>query len=88
MSDNVTAVLLAFFVIVLPVWITFHYAAKWRAGRRVNASDAAAYEQLSQTASRMEVRMATLERILDAEVPAWRREYSAEGDVRNARANP
>jgi phage shock protein B len=80
MSDNVTAVLLALFVVVLPVWMTFHYAAKWRSGRQVNAADAAAYEQLSQTAARMEARMATLERILDAEVPNWRQNTNLRGE--------
>jgi len=80
MSDNVTAVLLAFFVVVLPVWITFHYAAKWRAGRQTSAADAASYDQLSQTASRMEARMAVLERILDAEVPNWRSNADLRGE--------
>jgi phage shock protein B len=80
MSDNMTAVLLALLVVVLPVWITFHYAAKWRSGRQTSASDAAAYEQLSQTAARLEARMAVLERILDAEVPAWRQNSNLQGE--------
>jgi phage shock protein B len=72
MSDNITSIFLAFFVVVAPVWIVFHYLAKFRAGRQLSAQDAAAFEQLSQTAARMESRMAMLERILDAEVPGWR----------------
>jgi phage shock protein B len=72
MSDNVTYCFLAFFVVVAPVWIIFHYVGKALSSRRLDARDAAAFEQLSQTAARMEQRMATLERILDAEVPDWR----------------
>lgn len=81
MSDNVTAVFLAFFVICLPVWISLHYFAKIRGTRQLNAQDASAFERLSQTAARMESRMAQLERILDAEVPGWRQ--SADFGVRD-----
>ncbi len=80
MSDNLTAVLLAFFVIVVPVWITFHYMAKVRGGRRMNEQEAVAMDQLMQVAARMETRMATLERILDAEVPGWRHNAAAQGE--------
>jgi len=72
MSDNLTSIFLAFFVVCAPVWIVLHYLSKMRGSRQLNAQDAAAFEQLSQTAARMEQRMATLERILDSEVPNWR----------------
>ncbi len=72
MTDDITAVLLAVTVILGPLWIILHYVSKMRGNRRISAAEEAAYAQLSQTASRMEQRMATLERILDAEVPNWR----------------
>ncbi len=72
MSDNLTSVLLALIVIVGPTWIVFHYATKARAGRRLSADDAALLDQMSATAQRLEQRVATLERILDTETPAWR----------------
>jgi phage shock protein B len=72
MSDNVTSIFLAFFVVCLPVWICLHYIAKMRGSRQLNAQDASAFEALSQTAARMESRILQLERILDAEVPGWR----------------
>jgi len=78
MSDNLTAIFLAFFVVCLPVWIVLHYLSKMRGSRQLNAQDAKAFEQLSQTAARMESRMTQLERILDAEVPGWR-QISAPG---------
>jgi phage shock protein B len=72
MSDNLTSVLLALIVVIGPVWIVFHYATKARAGRRFSASDAATLDQMTATAQRLEQRVATLERILDAETPSWR----------------
>jgi phage shock protein B len=48
-----------------------------RATRFLNAKDAEAFEHLSETAARMEQRMNNLERILDAEVPNWRRNFES-----------
>jgi phage shock protein B len=78
MSDDVTSVLLAITVVLAPIWIVLHYVSKMRGNRRSNTQDDAAYAQLTQTAARMEQRMATLERILDTEVPNWR-QYEAMG---------
>jgi len=75
MSDNLTCVLLALIVIVVPTWIVFHYAFKARSGRRLNADDAALLDQMNATAQRLEQRVAILERILDTETPAWRGNY-------------
>jgi phage shock protein B len=73
MSDNLTAVLIVAISVLGPVWIVFHFIGKGKAARQLNARDAAAFDQLAATAARMEGRMAILERILDAEVPDWRR---------------
>lgn len=72
MSDNLTAVILAIAVVLGPIWIVLHYGTKRRTAQQMNAQDAAAFAQLTQTASRMEMRIATLERILDTEAPNWR----------------
>jgi len=72
MSDNITAIFIAFVVVCVPVWIVLHYVSKMRGGRQLDAQDARALEELNRTAARMEQRMAMLERILDAEVPNWR----------------
>jgi phage shock protein B len=39
---------------------------------QMNAQEVSALEQMAETAQRLERRVATLERILDSEVPAWR----------------
>jgi phage shock protein B len=77
MSDNLTALLFCIIVVCVPTWLAFQYAIKTRATRYLNAKDAEAFEDLSQTAARMEQRMSNLERILDAEVPNWRRNYES-----------
>lgn len=75
MSDNLTAILICFIVICVPLWLALHYFSKTRATRHLNAQDAEAFETLSQTASRMEQRMLNLERLLDAEIPNWRQNF-------------
>jgi phage shock protein B len=72
MDDNLTALLFFVIVVLGPIWITLHYKYKTRAGNRLNATETAMLEQITATAQRMEQRVATLERILDSEIPNWR----------------
>jgi len=72
MSDNLTAIILAALVVLGPTWITFHYVYKFRSAKNLTARDVAAFDALSQTAARMEARMAMLEQILDDQAPGWR----------------
>lgn len=64
--------LLLFMVIVAPIWLILHYATRNSANRRLNTKDEALMEDLHDTARRMEERIHTLERILDADSPNWR----------------
>jgi len=61
-----------FVTIVLPVWIIAHYITKWRSQRGLSAQDERLLAELWDTATRLETRIHTLERILDAEAPNWR----------------
>ena len=61
-----------FLTIVAPIWIVAHYIAGWRRSRRLSAGDEQALGELWQTARRMETRIESLERVLDAEAPGWR----------------
>ena len=58
--------------IVAPLWIVFHYLTRWRMSKTMTREDEKILRDLWQTADRMETRIATLERILDAEAPGWR----------------
>lgn len=64
--------IVVFLVIVAPIWLILHYATRNSANRRLNTKDEALMEELHDTARKMEERIHTLERILDADSPNWR----------------
>ncbi len=59
--------------VVAPIAIIGHYVTKWKAMKQVTPKDEANLETLYGTAERLEKRVNVLERILDSEVPDWRR---------------
>jgi len=61
-----------FMTIVAPLWIIFHYVTKWRQSRGLSAEDERMLGELWESASRMEARILSLEKILDSEAPGWR----------------
>jgi phage shock protein B len=62
-----------FLVIVAPIWLVLHYITRWRSSRSLSSEDEKMLVDLWQSAKRMEQRIVTLEKILDAEAPHWRR---------------
>jgi phage shock protein B len=73
MSDNLTAVIICVVCTLGPVWIFCSFLSRSRAARTLNVADATALEHVQQSMQMFEQRIAVLERILDAEVPDWRR---------------
>ncbi|MDE8347624.1 MAG: envelope stress response membrane protein PspB [Acidocella sp.] len=72
MSDNMTAVLIVA-ISVLP-WAFIPMIRSWRRpAAALTTEELGALHQMAQTASRLEQRVVSLEQILDAEVPGWRR---------------
>lgn len=61
-----------FFVVVIPTWLRLHYRSRREGGVSLNADERRELEALRRHADRLEERLATLERALDAE-PADRR---------------
>jgi phage shock protein B len=61
-----------FMAVVAPLWVIFHYLTRWRSAKGLSREDEAMLAELWASAERMEERIATLERILDAESPDWR----------------
>lgn len=59
--------------IVVPLWLLLHYITRWRSAKALSADDERMLADLWQSAKRMEDRVVTLEAILDAEHPQWRR---------------
>ena len=62
-----------FLTIVAPIWLVLHYVTRWRSTRTLSREDERMLVDLWESAKRMELRIATLEKILDAEAPQWRR---------------
>jgi phage shock protein B len=66
--------MILFLVIVAPVWIISHYMTRWRTAKTLSAEDEKMLAELWEVAPKLESRVNTLERILDAEVPEWRKQ--------------
>lgn len=67
-----------FMTIVAPVWIYMHYRSKQRAQGALSDDERLELETLAAAAQRMMDRIDTLEAILDAETPGWRKRMQAE----------
>src|ERR1043165_8559922 len=57
--------------IILP-WLVFHYVTKWKAQPPLTTEDENLLDERHELARRLDDRMRTIERIIDAENPAWR----------------
>jgi phage shock protein B len=67
-----TVIGVPFVVIVLPLWMIFHYGAKRKAARSGSQADQQELAALRDAARWMEQRIDNLERVLDTEAPGWR----------------
>jgi phage shock protein B len=59
--------------VVAPTWIVFHYLSRWRATKTITGEDEKLLQDLWQSADKIERRLHSLEKILDAESPSWRK---------------
>ena len=62
-----------FLIFVAPLWIIMHYRSKRRSEGMLTEDERAELERLAASAENMHERIDTLESILDAEAPDWRR---------------
>lgn len=53
-------------------WIIFHYITKWKTAATLTKEDENLLDELHDVARRLDERMCTIERILQAENPNWR----------------
>jgi phage shock protein B len=68
-------------IIVLPIlailfigfpWVLFHYITKWKMAKTLTGEDEHLLDELHDLARRLDDRMMTIERIVQAENPNWR----------------
>ena len=62
-----------FLIFVAPLWVIMHYRSKGRSQGMLTDDERAELERLATSAEIMRERIETLESILDAETPDWRR---------------
>ena len=67
-----------FLVVVAPAWIWMHYRSKQRTQGALSETERAELETLAMQAERMLERIDTLEAILDAQTPEWRKRNGVE----------
>ncbi|PSU33310.1 envelope stress response membrane protein PspB [Photobacterium lutimaris] len=65
--------LVVFMIFVAPLWLVLHYRSKKHVSEGLSGDDQEKLQELVARAEQMQERIVTLERILDAEVPQWRR---------------
>ena len=53
-------------------WIVFHYVSKWKTAATLTTEDEDLLDELHDLARRLDERMCTIERIVQAENPNWR----------------
>ena len=53
-------------------WIIFHYISKWKTATTLTTEDEDLLDELHELARRLDERMCTIERIVQAENPNWR----------------
>ena len=53
-------------------WLIFHYITRWKTAATLTREDENLLDELHDVARRLDERMCTIERILQAENPNWR----------------
>ena len=53
-------------------WIIFHYITKWKQAKTLTGEDEKLLDDLYDMARRLDDRLCTIERIMNAENPNWR----------------
>ena len=59
--------------IVVPLIVILHFITKWKQSREFSGDDEKMLEDMYVMSQRMEERIVTLEKILDDELPDWRK---------------
>ena len=65
------AIVIPTLFIALP-WLIFHYISKWKTASALTTEDEKLLDELYELARRLDDRMSTIERIVQADNPNWR----------------
>ena len=73
MEDVIVPVVGAIAIFIGLPWLVFHYITKWKTAARLTGSDEKLLDELHDAARRLDDRLCSIERIMTAENPEWRR---------------
>src|SRR5688572_15766071 len=72
MDDFLLPVIIVGMLFIGLPWIIFHYISKWKTAATLTTEDENLLDELHELARRLDERMCTIERIIQAENPNWR----------------
>lgn len=75
MSGFFVAPLIVFLIFVAPLWLLLHYRSKRKVAHGLSSDELEQLKSLAERAESVQQRVKTLEKILDAEAPNWRRDH-------------
>lgn len=70
MDDIIPVFVVGILFLGLP-WLIFHYISKWKSAATLSGADEKLLDELHDMARRLDDRMCTIERIMNAENPNW-----------------
>ncbi|MDX1403506.1 MAG: envelope stress response membrane protein PspB [Woeseiaceae bacterium] len=73
--ELLTIAVIVFLAIPAPLFIVLHFITRWKQTREISGGDEQLLEDMWSLAQRLEERLETLETILDAELPEWRKKH-------------
>jgi len=73
LQELLTIALILFIVIPAPLFIVLHFITKWKQTREISRDDEQTIEELWMSSQRTDERIEVLEKILDDELPGWRK---------------
>lgn len=73
LGELITVAIIVFIAVPAPLFIVLHFITKWKQSRAISGEDERMLEDLWAVSQRLEDRLQTLEKILDNELPDWRK---------------
>ena len=74
MDDVVIPIVVVGILFIGLPWLVFHYITKWKATATLSGADEKLLDELYELARRLDDRLCTIERIMTAEDPDWRKQ--------------
>jgi phage shock protein B len=71
MEDTLVPILIVGILFLGLPWLIFHYVTKWKSSTPLTGEDEKLLEDLHEMARRLDDRLCTIERIMNAENPNW-----------------